>query len=291
IWDLYSKLGHKLEAIQREIDTRLYQDSRLEGQSAPDVRTISKIIDELQTLSPSLVLELPRHVQEKRDDWSEIRLNSNKRPEAQETPAVLVLEFDPKSSEDQGAYTFADGQRAGFCCVRVWNRGESTARECVGRLTLLYPDDRGRLTQYNLHWAFDDPYRSKDVARPVDIPVGGYRRLDVAFSLPKSQEEASDGVEGRGLTTGRTFTMRLPSGADRGHSFEADGSGCWIATHLALSTHPLGDQHYLAPGEYVVKVEVACGHGQVEGKCFKIVSPRDWRGLNMQVVECPEDAA
>jgi len=206
----------------------------------------------------------------------------------EEWKPYLVLEFDPRRSEDIGEYIFAEGQRARFCCIRVRNRGKSTAGECVGRLTILSPGDKRHLGHYNLHWAFDDPYQLADVARPIDIPAGDYRRLDVAFSLPKRQGEASETVKGRVMTTGKPFTIRLPSDPNIRHHFEAESGGCWIATHLALSTHRSGDQYHLAPGQYVVQVEVAWGDDQAEAECFRVISPSDWRQLSMEVIDRPE---
>lgn len=73
IWDLAAKLGPKPEAIFREIDDLVWKDKRIDGRSAPDPRTIRKVINELQTLSVSVVGTLPRHVQELRGDWPQIK--------------------------------------------------------------------------------------------------------------------------------------------------------------------------------------------------------------------------
>ena len=213
---------------------------------------------------------------------------AEEQPGVQEARAELTMEFAPERSEDQGSYAFAEGQQARFCCVRVRNRGKITAQQCIPTLGILSPQNARRLSHYNLHWAFDDPYLPVDVERPIDIVGGGYRRLDVAFALPPSQNKASETVVDPGMTTGRRTTIILPSAPTSRDTFEAKARGCWIATHLALSTYRPGDQYHLAPGDYLVKVEVRWNHGENEAKCFRVFSPSDWRKLRMELVECPE---
>lgn len=240
------------------------------------------MIDEFDLLPPELVQTLEPHIQALRSDLR--RLGIRRRDQR----SRLLVEFDSGSHKDQGIYKLADGQQARFCCLRVHNRSKTTAKQCVGRLRLLSPDTEYRLKHYNLHWAFDDPYLPVDVERPIDIVGGGYRRLDVAFALPASQEEASEIVVDQGMTTGRRTAIILPSAPTSRDTFEAKAGGCWIATHLALSTYRPEDQYHLAPGDYLVKVEVRWNHGENEAKCFRVFSPSDWRKLRMELVECPE---
>ena len=288
ILDLFGKLGRKPEVIQRDIDRLIGRGKPLEGESTPNVKTISNVIDELQELSLSVLRELPRHVQEKRNDWPEIKQLFEDQPEVPDTKGDLTIEFAPERSEDQGPYTFTEEQQARFCCVHVWNRSKSTAQQCVATLRILSTQNARRLSHYNLHWAFDDPYLLTDLARPVDILPGDCRRLDVTFALPPSQNKASEIVVDQGMTTGRRTAIILPSAPTSRDTFEAKAGGCWIATHLALSTYRPEDQYHLAPGDYLVKVEVRWNHGENEAKWFRVFSASDWRKLRMELVECPE---
>jgi hypothetical protein len=201
--------------------------------------------------------------------------------------ARLTIEFDPERSEDQGTRELADGQQARFCCVRVCNWSGSKAQQCVPILKILSPSDKSRLSQYYLHWVFDDPYLLIDVPRPVDIDPGLCRPLDVAFALPPSQKAVPKAVSDQTTTSGRPFAISVPCDMNSSAPFEAKLKGCWIATHLALVTHR-DDQYHLAPGEYLVKVEVHYIGVEVEAKCFRIISPSDWHELKMKLVDCPE---
>lgn len=71
IWDLAAKLGsHKLSAIQTSL-YRLSEESQWQ-EAIPDKRTIKAVIQELDSLSPSVLMTLPRHVREIRKDYPEI---------------------------------------------------------------------------------------------------------------------------------------------------------------------------------------------------------------------------
>lgn len=201
--------------------------------------------------------------------------------------ARLAIEFVPERLEYQGIYEFLDGRQARFCRVRVWNRGGSTAQQCMPILKILSPSGKSRFSQYNLHWAFDDDYQPRDVALAVDIDPTERRYLDVAFALPPSQKGISKTVSDRTITSGKLFAISVPSDANSSESFESKLKGCWIATRLALVTHR-EDQYHLAPSEYLVRVEVNYNAVEVEAKCFRIISPSDWHELKMKLVDCPE---
>jgi len=196
----------------------------------------------------------------------------------------LTIEYNPESLEDPGIYTFDDGQKASFCCVQVWNKGKDLAENCLGTLKLISLGDKNGESYYNLHWAFDDPYLYKDVPRSIDIPPGHASRLDVVFALPPSQKETSE-LSNQTTTSGKPYPIEVPYEQPSSHCLESKVKGCWIATHLALRTHIGGDQYHLAPGEHLAKVEVSCDEGGHDEKYFKIISPKDWRKLTMELVD------
>ena len=80
IWDAAAKLGkQKYNAIQRELDNSL-EKLRQDGsffEDTPDVRTIKKIVQEINDLSPDVVIhELPQHVWHLRSDFRSIRMRT-----------------------------------------------------------------------------------------------------------------------------------------------------------------------------------------------------------------------
>jgi len=258
------------------------------------VYKIKKLYDEgelkpyLAYLSHCPTVDEARHEQIKEAEQEAPR-EAGIEPERYKETARLSIDFDPERSEDQGIFGFVDGGQARFCRVRVYNRGGMTAQKCAGKLMILPPHDKNRLTMYNLHWVFDDPYLPTDLVRPIDILPKDYRPLDVAFALPPSQKDVSKTVSGQTTTSGRIFAISVPGDTKSSQPFEAKLKGCWIATRLALVTHK-DDQYHLSPGEYFVKVEVHYSGVEVEAKCFKIISPSDWHNLKMELVECPQAA-
>ncbi len=73
IWDLFAKLGIKPEVILRDYD-KIVRSDEIPLRTTPiDARTVKKVIDELQLLSVSVIATLPRHVQERREDWGDIQ--------------------------------------------------------------------------------------------------------------------------------------------------------------------------------------------------------------------------
>ena len=309
IWDLAATAGaENLTALRKDLDYKLEElrknKSENFSEGIPDIRKIQRIIElDINRLPPEVVVtKLPSHVWRLRHDYEEIKelADSMKRedevPEEARTEAEryketarLSIDFDPERSEDQGIFGFVDGGQARFCRVRVYNRGGMTAQKCAGKLMILPPHDKNRLSMYNLHWVFDDPYLPTDRVRPIDILPKDYCPLDVAFALPPSQKDVSKTVSGQTTTSGRIFASSVPGDTKSSQPFEVKLKGCWIATHLALVTHK-DDQYHLSSGEYFVKVEVHYSGVEVEAKCFKIISPSDWHNLKMELVECPQAA-
>lgn len=247
--------------------------------------------------------------------------------------AELVVEFDPICRDNLGFVRYADGSIRKFAMVTVKNKGSAIAYNCRGRLMILSP--REMLNKYprdfKLHWA-DTPYTLEtDSAKPVDIPAGDTRRLDVVFTLPpvglkgkvnlgtlELAEETVPPVDagtaavtkispdiymGSGLpyaiivpgaqaVPGKIAKLTIEPGlqdrAPVGDSTpslefgEVPSEGCFVAIQIALSRPDIARQAYLTPGEYVIRIAVHSDNGEGCSKDFVVVSPCDWRDLEMR---------
>jgi len=90
IWDLAAKIGPKPEVIIRDFDPIAVSENLGYVRTKIDHRTIRKIIKELQSLSVPLVALLPRHVQELRNDWSDIKDEVREINEEEQKRAIRI---------------------------------------------------------------------------------------------------------------------------------------------------------------------------------------------------------
>ncbi|MDI6859049.1 MAG: hypothetical protein QMC85_00985 [Methanocellales archaeon] len=232
----------------------------------------------------------------------------------------LRVEFNPKLPSDLGYYRYVDlGIIRKFGCVRVRNIGKSLALRCVATLEILkIPGNTNNLDpEHTLHWA-DINYSFK-TTEPEPIDIGSEpRRLDVVFSQPKYKivkenktvmpEEVKNSLaldyypagtysyEFHGgmasipaVASGSVITTTTPStpldlGDYAQQIVRAPPRGSWIAMPIALSIPDIANQAYLPPSEYLVKLRVTCENGRGDTICFKIISPNNWKDLDMKML-------
>lgn len=102
---------------------------------------------------------------------------------------------------------------------------------------------------YKLHWA-DIPYSlTSNLSEPVTIYKHTEIKLDVAFT----QKD-----------------VNIP--------------GCWLAIPFALSLPELSSPGHLPPGEYEIEVTVTCSTGKGQRKRYRLTSPQNWDGLDMDEI-------
>ena len=68
-----------------------------------------------------------------------------------------------------------------FIALDITNKGRKAALGCDARAEAISVSGPGLRRAVSLHWA-DTPHLEQEVGIPVNIPPGGTRRLDVAFS-------------------------------------------------------------------------------------------------------------
>ena len=161
----------------------------------------------------------------------------------------LQIEFE--LSRDVSQYNSSGtGWPRRFATVHVRNTGKDTAKHCVATVRVLSapPEVELRQSEWTVHWAGVDYSGQTTGAEPVEI---GHelRRLDVAFTAGPPE---------------------FPS-----------QPGAWIAMPLALVMPAKTGQAFLPPGEYTIKLTVACENGKGSSSKFTLVSPPNWEGLSM----------
>jgi len=62
-------------------------------------------------------------------------------------------------------------------------------------------------------------------------------------------------------------------------------SGCWVSSIDSISKRATM-QTYMPEGMYEAVVEIYCGNGIGDRKKYKIFSPRNWDGLDIEEIEC-----
>lgn len=200
--------------------------------------------------------------------------------------AQLQIEFDPGRLSELGLiyYTHSPLVRK-FARISVNNVGEATAVRSWGILKILAPKES--LDRYprdlKLHWV-DTPYGLEvDSAQPVDIQIGAHKLLDVVFSQPWKKDAPTllEPTFGQALTSGHPDSVIVGNveTAEWGQPFPNEG--CWIANAIALTNPCVTTPGYIPPGHCIVEVMVSCENGQGDTKCFEIISPSDWRDLQM----------
>jgi hypothetical protein len=128
-----------------------------------------------------------------------------------------------------------------FITLPIGNEGRKSALGCMARAEAIPVSGQGLRRGVWLHWA-ETPHLEQEVATPVDIPPGGTRRLDVAFSR-------------------------------RGRS------GSWLATQRALIGKYSQDAE-LGEGEYTLEISVTCEDGKKVKSLLYLRSSPDWEHLD-----------
>jgi len=126
IWDLYAKMGRRPDVIIRDIDKLIGQDKPLQGESAPDRRTVIKVIDELQTIAVDIVRTLPPHVQRCRNDWAQIE-QEFKRP----SEMSLLISIEKAGSPVPVYETWKSGILIAFTIANLSDRLMVVERICM----------------------------------------------------------------------------------------------------------------------------------------------------------------
>ena len=134
-----------------------------------------------------------------------------------------------------------------FVHLEVTSRRGRVAHKCMAKAVVIKPpaDVTVMQEEFPLHWA-DTPYSTVSTeAEPVDIGAE-VKRLDVAFTTSQFSGQA------------------------------------WLAMPLALAIPQKSPQFALPPGEYIMQVIISCENGRGDAKTFKLISSRDWQGLQAE---------
>jgi len=210
----------------------------------------------------------------------------------------IKIEYDENDQNCLGFFTYQDFDlHRKHARAYVWNTDKTDA---VNVRAILKVEDRSlNIPPVYLHWS-ETPFNTPE-PEPTEIPQGGFRIIDIAFSQPEHGSELTEDLVSQTILGPPESEMRPapPSGTippelmdqlfrereqlrrEYSGMYEAKPNGCFIAHNCALLSPMDYCQYYLPPGKYTVKITIIGHNIKKISKSFVLASPESWRDLSL----------